>query len=99
MCRYLLIWKQPRPQGFSLKKWVGPFFKGKALGTRLIWKRTVHRMAGSNSGRPVTTSVIDLVHSLSIIPHKVMRILGGRLLEPRLRASLRKHPFLLAKSP
>ena len=26
---------QPRPQGFSLKKWVGPFFKGKALGTRL----------------------------------------------------------------
>ena len=65
MCRYLLIWKQPRPQGFSLKKWVGPFFKGKALGTRLIWKRTVHRMAGSNSGRPVTTSVIDLVHSLS----------------------------------
>ena len=50
MCRYLLIWKQPRPQGFSLKKWVGPFFKGKALGTRLIWKRTVHRMAGSNCG-------------------------------------------------
>ena len=32
---------QPRPQGFSLKKWVGPhpFFKGKALGTRLhgVW--------------------------------------------------------------
>ena len=32
---------QPRPQGFSLKKWVGlfpphPFFKGKALGTRLV---------------------------------------------------------------
>ena len=31
---------QPRPQGFSLQKWVGlfppyPFFKGKALGTRL----------------------------------------------------------------
>ena len=31
---------QPRPQGFSLKKWVElfpphPFFKGKALGTRL----------------------------------------------------------------
>ena len=29
---------QPRPQGFSLKKWVGrhhPFLKGKALGTRL----------------------------------------------------------------
>ena len=33
---------QPRPQGFSLKKWVGrekgkdlDFFKGKALGTRL----------------------------------------------------------------
>ena len=29
---------QPRPQGFSLKKWVGRpthFFKGKALGTRL----------------------------------------------------------------
>ena len=28
---------QPRPQGFSLKKWAGPthFFKGKALGTRL----------------------------------------------------------------
>ena len=27
------IW-QPRPQGFSLKKWVF-FFKGKTLGTRL----------------------------------------------------------------
>ena len=32
---------QPRPQDFSLKKWVGwerphPFFKGKALGTRLV---------------------------------------------------------------
>ena len=28
---------QPRPQGISLKKWVSPhpFFKGKALGTRL----------------------------------------------------------------
>ena len=27
---------QPRPQGFSLKKWVGrENFKGKALGTRL----------------------------------------------------------------
>ena len=26
---------QPRPQGFSLKKW-HPFFKGKALGTRLF---------------------------------------------------------------
>ena len=28
---------QLRPQGFSLKKWVGPhpFFEGKALGTRL----------------------------------------------------------------
>ena len=26
---------QPRPQGFSLQKWVGRFFKGKALGTRL----------------------------------------------------------------
>ena len=29
---------QPRPQGFSLKKWVGrenPFFEGKALGTKL----------------------------------------------------------------
>ena len=46
-----------------------------------------------------TTSVIDLVHSPSIIPHKVMRILGGRLREPRLRASLREHPFLLAKRP
>ena len=33
------LWDQPRPQGFSLKKWVGPhpFFKGKALGTRLLW--------------------------------------------------------------
>ena len=28
---------QPRPQGFSLKKWSRPhpFFEGKALGTRL----------------------------------------------------------------
>jgi len=36
---------QPRPQGLFLKKWVGlflphPFFKGKALGTRLtLFKR------------------------------------------------------------
>ena len=37
------IRSQPRPQGFSLKKWVGwagvaphPFFEGKALWTRLI---------------------------------------------------------------
>ena len=30
---------QPRPQGFSLKKWVKryPFFEGKALGTRLLY--------------------------------------------------------------
>ena len=29
---------QPRPQGFSLKKWgrPHPFFEGKALGTRLV---------------------------------------------------------------
>ena len=34
------VQKQPRPQGFSLKKWVAPhpFFKGKALGTRLVQK-------------------------------------------------------------
>ena len=33
--------KQPRPQGFSLKKWVGrhPLFKGKAPGARLPIKR------------------------------------------------------------
>ena len=33
----VLASRQPRPQGFSLKKWVGPhpFFEGKALGTRL----------------------------------------------------------------
>ena len=33
-----VIIHQLRPQGFSLKKWVGPhpFFKGKALRTRLI---------------------------------------------------------------
>ena len=33
---------QPRPQGFSLKKWVGPhpFFEGKALGTRLWTTRS-----------------------------------------------------------
>ena len=36
---------QPRPQGFSLKKWVAhPFFKGKALGMRLTvnWRDTNH---------------------------------------------------------
>ena len=35
---------QPRPQGFSLKKWVGPnpFFKGKALGTRLKFPRILY---------------------------------------------------------
>ena len=41
---YFMYFDQPRPQGFSLKKWVAPhpFFKGKALGTRLYfdtWKR------------------------------------------------------------
>ena len=30
------VTSQPRPQGFSLKKWVGPFSKGKARGTRLV---------------------------------------------------------------
>ena len=34
--RYLVGMFQPRPQGFSLQKWVGhPFFEEKALGTRL----------------------------------------------------------------
>ena len=35
---YLRLLPQPRPQGSNLKKWVGPhpFFKGKALGTRLL---------------------------------------------------------------
>ena len=33
-----LAFAQPRPQGFSLKKWVPHlFFKGKALGTRLAF--------------------------------------------------------------
>ena len=37
----------PRPQGFSLKKWVGlfpphPFCKGKALGKRLRWTSKAH---------------------------------------------------------
>ena len=31
----------PRPQGFSLKKRVDPFFKGKALGTRLFQTKNV----------------------------------------------------------
>ena len=31
--------RQPRPQGFSLKKWTHPFFEGKALGTRLRGRR------------------------------------------------------------
>ena len=32
--------RQPRPQGFSLKKMGGaPFFKGKALGTRLTFRQ------------------------------------------------------------
>ena len=31
--------RQPRPQGFSLKKWTQPFFEGKALGTRLRGRR------------------------------------------------------------
>ena len=40
-CCNIYIACQPRPRGFSLEKWVGlfpphPFFKGKALGTRLI---------------------------------------------------------------
>ena len=36
----LFVFQQPRPQGFSLKKGVGhPFFKGKALGTRLVFQQ------------------------------------------------------------
>ena len=37
MMMMMMMIVQPRPQGFSLKKWVGrhPFFEGKALGTRL----------------------------------------------------------------
>ena len=38
---------QPRPQGFSVKKWVGrPFFKGKALGTRLRGDKSFHFVSG-----------------------------------------------------
>ena len=34
---WMVLITQPRPQGFSLKKWVWPhpFFEGKTLGTRL----------------------------------------------------------------
>ena len=37
MMMMMMMIVQPRPQGFSLKKWVGrhPFLEGKALGTRL----------------------------------------------------------------
>ena len=37
VCLFFCALIQPRPQGFSLKNWVlpHPFFKGKALGTRL----------------------------------------------------------------
>ena len=33
------VYGQPRPQGLSLKNWVGPthFFEGKALRTRLVY--------------------------------------------------------------
>ena len=38
------LYHRPRPQGFSLK-WVGrpphPFFKGKALGTRLLYHESL----------------------------------------------------------
>ena len=46
--RFSLLWLQPRSQGFSLKKWVGPhpFFKGKALGTRLLWLATFSSLGG-----------------------------------------------------
>ena len=52
--RSVHIRTQPRPQGFSLKKWVGrekphPFFKGKTLGTRLI--RTYTRAYSLNLGK------------------------------------------------
>ena len=37
---------QPRPQGFSLKKWVQFFFKGNALGTRLRkWRLTAKEIS------------------------------------------------------
>ena len=49
--------RQPRPQGFSLKKWVGPhpFFKGKALGTRL--GKRVEYLGYINFGLPVCVDI------------------------------------------
>ena len=38
--------EQPRPQGFSLKKWVG--FEGKDLGTRLCFEVGAYSRLGAN---------------------------------------------------
>ena len=45
-----LFWNQPRPQGFSLKKWVEPpIFEGEALEIRLFWYTNMAAVTSSGN--------------------------------------------------
>ena len=65
-CKYIfIIGFQPHPQGLSLKKWVGchPFFKGKALGTRL-WLSLLHKKQGWHCWLECGPSVCEVSSSI-----------------------------------
>jgi len=65
------VWKQPRSQGLSLEDGRGgkPTFKGKALGTRLVWKMPKNSFPHANdtispsSWRVVTTTTATSLFS------------------------------------
>ena len=65
--KWCLLETQPRPQSFSLKKWVGreklfpphPFFKGKALGTRLLETENIKKNATNFSSTHVRICIKD----------------------------------------
>ena len=64
------VFRQPRPQGFSLKKLVGkrslflphPFFKGKALGTRLVYQIPNPRIPDSTSNHFTDSGIRNPIH-------------------------------------
>ena len=62
--------EQPHPQGFSLKKWVGahPFFKGKALGMRLLGEGFFLIEKSSLRTRPISRDLIQKIAFLEFHP-------------------------------
>ena len=59
---------QPRPQGFSLKKWVGRE-KGKALGTRLVCVIGIYLFLGGGGAK-----FVPLIATLPILGLKFIKL-------------------------